>query len=452
MLEWLRSSVEGLVWPAVPDNAGSSMLAALFQLERSQWLSPAEQWILQRRQLHALLLHAITHVPYFRERIPAHVVQQDGDFSPSDFARLPILSRAQIQKHFRHLCAERLPDGHGSASQSATSGSTGEPIRFLATPVSSFFWHAFMLREHLWHRRQLSAKMVVIRVEKNKHVLENWFGEVGSDLFRTGRCVVLPARWTFDRQLDCILEERPEYLLGYATNLLGIFRLAEQRGVSMPWLREARSFGEAVSAEMRDYFQRHWHCNLTDVYSARETGYMALQCPDDDGYHVQSESAVVEVVDDDGLPCSPGQIGRIVVTPLHNFAMPLIRYDIGDYAEVGAQCNCGRGLPVLRRILGRSRNILRLPDGTMRWPTLGTGELLNVAPIRRIKVTQKTLTDIEVRLIAARRLSESEMAALRQHLLEHLGSSFDWRLNFVVVDEFPPQTGDKFEDFVSELT
>ncbi len=425
------------------------MLATLFQLERSQWLSPSEHWLLQRRQLHALLRHAIAHVPYYRERIPAQALPNVDAFSPTDLARLPTLTRAQVQQHFQQLCAGRLPDGHGNASQYTTSGSTGEPVRFLSTSVSSFFWHAFMLREHLWHRRDLSAKMVVVRVEKEKSVLDNWFGEVGAELFRTGRCVILPARWTFDRQLECILEERPDYLLGYATNLLGIFRTAERRAMSMPWLREVRSFGEAVSTEMRDYIQRHWSLPLTDVYTARETGYMALQCPDEADYHMQSESAVIEVLNESGAPCGVGEVGRVIVTPLHNFATPLIRYDIGDYAEVGPPCACGRGLPVMRRILGRTRNILRLPDGSMRWPTLGTEGMLDAAPIRRIKVIQKSLTEIEVRLIAARPFSDGEFAALRAHLLGHFGPYFNWR--FVFLDEFPPQPGDKFEDFVSEV-
>jgi phenylacetate-CoA ligase len=273
---------------------------------------------------------------------------------------------------------------------------------------------------------------------------------VGQELLETGPLVLLPAAWTFDRQLDRILEEKPAYLLGYANNVLGIFRAAEQRGVTMPWLREARSFGEAVSEDMRSYIRDRWNLPLSDAYTARETGYMAIQCIEHGNYHVQAESAVVEVIGDDGQPCTPGEAGRIVVTPLHNFALPLIRYDIGDYAEVAEACPCGRGLQALRRIHGRRRNALTLPDGRKRWPTIGTAKLLDIAPIRRFKIVQKSLSDIEVRLIVGRPLVESEMAALRDHLTSQFGHPFHWR--FVFLDEFPPQPGDKFEDFVSEIS
>jgi phenylacetate-CoA ligase len=322
-------------------------------------------------------------------------------------------------------------------------------VRFLGTLMTAFFWQAFMLREHLWHRRDFTAKMLVMRVEKEPMRLENWFGDVGAQVFRTGPCVVLPAKWTFARQLDRILEEQPEYVLGYASNVLGVLREADHRGVKLPWLRELRSFGEAVSQDMRDYVRTRWQIPFSDTYSARETGYLALQCPGHDVYHVQSESALVEVIGDDGTPCRTGEVGRVVITPLHNFGMPLLRYDIGDYAEVAPDCACGRRLPVLRRIQGRMRNTLRMPDGGRRWPTIGTQTLLDIAPIRRFKVVQKTLQDIEVRLIVERPLSTAEIDNLRAHLTGQFGHPFNWR--FVFLDEFPPQPGDKFEDFVSEV-
>ena len=78
------------------------------------------------------------------------------------------------------------------------------------------------------------------------------------------------------------------------------------------------------------------------MYSSQEVGYIALQCPENESYHIQAENVLVEILDDDGLPCEPGEVGRVVVTALHNLATPLLRYDIGDYAEVGSPCSCGR--------------------------------------------------------------------------------------------------------------
>jgi phenylacetate-coenzyme A ligase PaaK-like adenylate-forming protein len=87
--------------------------------------------------------------------------------------------------------------------------------------------------------------------------------------------------------------------------------------------------------------------NIADIYSEQEVGYIALQFPDYPYYHVQPENILVEVLDDNGNVCSSGDIGRVVITTLHNFTTPLIRYEIMDYAKVGEPCSCGRGLPVL---------------------------------------------------------------------------------------------------------
>ena len=127
----------------------------------------------------------------------------------------------------------------------------------------------------------------------------------------------------------------------------------------LPGLREVRTLGEASTPDLRALCREAWGVPLVDVYSAEEVGYIALQCPEHEHYHVQAESVLVEILDERGAPAPPGETGRVVVTDLHNFAMPLVRYEIGDYAEVGEPCACGRGLPVLRRIVGRVRNMLR---------------------------------------------------------------------------------------------
>src|SRR5690606_29109428 len=118
-------------------------------------------------------------------------------------------------------------------------------------------------------------------------------------------------------------------------------------------LKSVLTQSELASRHLRERLRAIWGASLTDTYSASEVGVMALQCPHSGQYHVQSEVALVEVIDAAGRPCAPGEMGRVVVTPLHNFAQPLFRYDIGDLAEVGEACACGRGLPTLARIIGR---------------------------------------------------------------------------------------------------
>jgi phenylacetate-CoA ligase len=114
-----------------------------------------------------------------------------------------------------------------------------------------------------------------------------------------------------------------------------------------------QSLGGGLSAEARNACREAWGVPLAHIYRAEEVGPLALQCPEHEHFHVQSEQALVEVLDAQGMACAPGETGRVVATPLNNFAMPLIRYEVGETAEVGAPCACGRGLPVLTRIMDR---------------------------------------------------------------------------------------------------
>jgi len=192
---------------------------------------------------------------------------------------------------------------------------------------------------------------------------------------------------------------------------------------------------------------------LVDIYSTREVGYIALQCPNHEHYHIQSEHVFVEVLNDEGEPCGPGEVGKVLVSSLHNLAMPLIRYDIGDYVEVGPLCPCGRGLPVIKRILGRTQNMLVMPSGKRRWPLLSSttiAGMLEVAPaIRQYQFVQKAPDLIELRLAVSQDLTSQQEASLVEWVHATFGAVF--RVAFSYFDEVPRTAAGKFEEFICEV-
>jgi phenylacetate-CoA ligase len=117
-------------------------------------------------------------------------------------------------------------------------------------------------------------------------------------------------------------------------------------------------------------------------------------------------------------------MGRVVITDLHNFATPLIRYDLGDLAVAEGPCACGRGLPRIRRILGRQRNFLRLPDGRRYWPLVGAFGYRDIAPVRQYQIVQRSLERVTLRLAVERPLSVAEEGGLAEKLVEFLGCRF----------------------------
>lgn len=448
-----HSVVPGIAWPALPDARAVSLLALLQQFDLSQGWPPELLRERQWRQAQRLLAHACQTSAAYRERFAAAGLPGDGRIAQDQWSRVPVLSRAELQADYAALRSSRVPADHGAVAEDQTSGSTGRPVRFAKTALADLFWRAFTLRDHLWHGRDFSRTLAVIRAypkgqaQAPEGARRNGWGEATDGVYPTGPARLLSIETDVERQLDWLLRQDAEYLLTYPTNLRALVQLSRERGVVPARLSEVRTVSESLDADLRALVRDAWNVPLTDMYTTREAGYLALQCPQHAHYHVMAEGVLLEVLDAENRPCAPGGIGRVVVTVLHNFALPLIRYAIGDYAEVGGPCPCGRGLPVLTRILGRSRNMLMLPDGSRHWPRFGYAGFAGIAPIRQLQLVQHSLEEIEARLVVAASLSPDQEVRLAAHLQESLGYPF--RMRFTYMDSIPRSAGGKYEDVLS---
>ena len=441
------SAIPGVAWPAVTAPGAATTLALEYQLERTQWLSADRLRELQYRQLAVVLQHSYATVPFYRERWRG-VYDPGRALTPERFAALPLLTKRDLQQQFDNLKSRDIPSSHGATSESRTSGSTGKPVRVLKTELDQLYWSAYTLRDHLWHRRNLQGTLAAIRGGASAAQSDGW-GTATFRVVETGRSAVLPASTDVHVQLAWLKQQQADYLLSHPSNIVELARLSIAGGVGFPNLKEVRTSGEILTQEVRDLCRQAWNAPVTDMYSANEVGYIAFQCPQYEHYHVQAEDVVVEILDEHGMPCAPGETGRIVVTPLHNFAMPLVRYDIEDFAEVGEPCACGRGLPVLRRIVGRSRNMLVTADGDCYWPSFKLRRLMDELPLLQYQFVQKEFDMIEARLVTASPFTGGQEENLRRHVLSQLPDGF--RVNLEYCKEIPRGAGGKFEDYVSEV-
>ena len=454
-----NSCADEIAWPAVLDLPAMAVGALLFQLDRSQWWPADVLWRHQASQLRRLAAHAQGTVPFYGERLAGLADETDDDRFLAAWRQVPVLTRAEIQAAGDDLVSTALPETHGGTGEIFTSGSTGKPVRALRTQLWEMFWSAITVRDHLWHRRDFSGTLAVIRESgAGKHlypdgqVADNWGRSTGA-LFRTGNCVSLNVTTPVDQQVEWLERQNPDYLLTHPSIAERLARRCLETGVRLPRLRQVETIAEALRPRVRELCAEAWGVPVADMYSTREAGYIALQCPDSEVYHVQAEVVLVEVLDPSGRPCRPGEAGSVVVTPLHNFAMPLIRYELGDVAEVGGPCSCGRGLPVLTRILGRRQNMLVMPTGEERWPMLSSSDIkvmTALAPVRQYQFIQRRPELIEMRLAVHQPLTAEETTALRDWVQQKFGYPFE--VTFTVLDEISAGPSDKFEDFVSEVS
>jgi phenylacetate-CoA ligase len=443
----IQSAAPGAAWPAFPAAGGAAVLALLFQLERSQWLSLEQLRGRQLRQLQLLVSHAIATVPHYRKRWGG---TYDGakPLTLERFRALPLLNRRDLQEQFECLKSGNVPASHGDIRESQSSGSTGTPVRILKTQLSGLFWNAFTLRDHAWHRRELRGKLATIRHGIPTGEFAHW-GQATGGLLVDGPSVVRGVRDSVQVQLQWLERQQPEYLMTYPSIAAELAKLVIAGEDRLPRLREVRTLGELLTPEVRALCREAWAVPVTDIYSAEETGYIALQCPQNEHFHTLEEDVLVEILDDQDQPCAPGQLGRVVVTSLHNFAMPLVRYELGDYAEPGEPCACGRGLPVLRRVAGRVRNMLVTAAGERYWPAFGTRSFTRIAPIRQCQLAQIEYDLVEARLVTNAALSAEQENGLRGLILSRLPPGFCVR--FAYREQITRSAGGKYEDFVREV-
>jgi phenylacetate-CoA ligase len=420
------------------------MRIALGLLDRTERWSAAELLRHQLLRLEQLLDHARTSVPLYRSRLSGC---SSTNLSLDRLRDLPILARSDLLDHYDELLSENPPALHAVVRETHSSGSTGRPIAARIDGAGARINQLLSLRDHRWHGRDLSAKAAGIRA-----IVEGASAPLGrhdprwSVVPDSGPLGLLDAHTPVKAQLDWLQREGPAYLATYASNAAALVEEAERSDVRLPSLRELGTFGGVLRDGLREAARRVWNVPVVDSYSMVELGYLALQCPASQHYHVQSESVLVELLRDDGSPCEEGEIGRVVATALHAFAMPLIRYETGDYAVAGGPCVCGRSLPVIERILGRERNMMVLASGDVLWPRYGANVLGEIFGLRQFRMIQTEIGRLTLEVVRSGPLDADEGGRLRDMILGILGHRVELEIRYV--DEIPRSPGGKFEDFV----
>ncbi len=333
-------------------------------------------------------------VKYSKQRIPYYtnsfesIRNVDEKTSAAELLQsLPILSRRDVQENFDGMYFKSPDHDPNDYAIQATSGSTGKPVSVMKfAPLYSAEYDALTLTEWQLNNRDTSKTISTFRIV-DKEVDEVPLGPplsyIGSTRLHTSRSVL---KRTIPDLLDELHRLRPDYLFvnGIVARQLALAQL--ESGYIPIKIEQFLTVSDRVDPQLRALISDVFGGRIIDRYSSEEFGYIALQCPVHDHMHVCSPSLVVEVVDDEGNACDIGVPGRVLVTSLHNFAMPLIRYDIGDIAEFGEPCDAGIIWPVLKQVNGRDRDSITLPNGQFHLVTFFDSKMLSTRKLRDYQI------------------------------------------------------------------
>lgn len=440
--------VSGALFPLHERLKAHDTVAVRRQLEQTQWWSPERLQELQVQRLRALLEQAGRHVPYYRQLF------RDLGFDPArvqslaDLQQLPFLTKPIIRANTEALRHEQARD----LARFNTGGSSGEPLIF------------FIGKERVSH--DVAAKWRATRwwgVDIGDPEIVVWGSpiELGSqDRIRVWRdrllrTELLPAFEMSEARLDgfvsVIRARRPKMLFGYPSALSHIARHAVQQGRRLDDLgiRVAFVTSERLYDDQRATIERAFGCPVANGYGGRDAGFIAHACPSG-GMHLTAEDLIVEVVDPQGRALPPGQAGEVVVTHLATRDFPFVRYATGDVAVLSARaCGCGRGLPCLERIEGRTTDFVVAADGTVMHGLALVYVLRDLAGVRQFKIIQESLLRTRVLAVVEEGIGADFETHVAVRFKQRLGTGVDVAVERVTT--IPPEKSGKFRYVVSQV-
>jgi phenylacetate-CoA ligase len=427
-------SVGGNHWPPLPEAGLSQVWAAYLTLDRTQWLDATEVERHQLAQLRALLDHCLEQVPYYSEMLRAQGIMSGSIQSMDEFRRIPILSRRAWQDRFQDLCALQLPPGTVALDEDKTSGTSGEPVRILKTNVFYVWWLACYLRDLEWSGLTPTGIMAAIRATLKTGLeleqllrgmrMPSW-NPILEPLLEMGPLYAMDIGQESDRQIDWLHEVNPDYILSHTSNLELLAGILLDEPRHFPHLRIIQAISETLTETAQTKIETAFGAPVKNLYSCAEAGYLASPCPLGHGLHVHAENVILEVLDDTNQPCKPGQTGRVVLTVLHNFRTPFIRYDIGDQVTLGhMRCPCGRGLPSLVRVLGKRRPMFRLAGNRLKHSSGLVHAISAIGGDYQHQAEQIALDHVIVRIVPSKSWTTDHAAKLRRAVQEF----FEWQV------------------------
>jgi len=334
-------------------------------LMQSQYWSPERMRDYQRSQLSQLLRHAKKNVPFYESRLDA-VMKPNGDIDWDRWGEIPIVKRSDLIEHRDAMLARELPPGHGKTAEQRTSGSTGRQATITTNGLVSVFRSACLYRSHIWHGVDWTRN-ILTRSGENP-ALAPWpdgermgFWGPSWDAKSSGESFVVNRATTLEQLLEMIGRKNAGYLTMGPKPAMTLAMEAKRIG-TVGTLDAIFSHGEGVGDDERRACSEWLGARIIELYSSKEGAAIAHPC-EAGALHVNAETLLVEVLGADGVKCSPGETGRVVITPFYSTAQPLIRYDQGDLATVGRACSCGRNGLTLAKIEGRTMVLFRHPDG-----------------------------------------------------------------------------------------
>lgn len=417
-------------------------LEAVYNYEKSNFSKHSQ---IQSQKLEKLLKHCIDNVPYYKTRINTNTVIDINNF--------PLINKDIIRGNFDDFIANNIDKKRRKPN--STSGSTGNNFRFFSDKETDNNRHAFVNLGEKWAGGGFGERMLLIwganrdlidKGIKSKFINSKFLFNIKkkSSYHLTDIDIandILPTIGEFD----------PKIIVGYPSTLKYLATYIIKNKINLnKSLNGIITSGEALNKVQREIIEKAFKVKVFNRYGCRDVGPIAHECEHHKGMHVFSSHVYVEILNEIGEACKPGELGEIVVTDLDNYVFPFIRYKIGDLGRWSTEkCSCGRDLPLLESVDGRTFDLIIGTNGNKvpgNYFTLLRNVFTNIA---QFQIVQDKIGIIQIKLKLSSNSSIIDEAKLKSILIEKLGE--DMKIDILFVNEFEVTNSGKFKWVISNV-
>ncbi|MBN1164147.1 MAG: aspartate 1-decarboxylase [Candidatus Krumholzibacteriota bacterium] len=449
LLPLAPSLVRNVIYPVYRGLRGDKLLQILQELEENQYLSPEELEDIQWRRMSAFLEYIANHVPYYRELFEQSGWKAEDFQNPTDLLRVPLLTKEIIRREGKSLVTtDPLIKGYDSN----TGGSTGEPLYFKIANSTSPYRRANTQRCYRMCGIEIGEKQAYVwgfpfnipRKEKIKSSFRNYFNNI---TYLSSFNMSEQAMRDYALKLK---KFKPAVVIGYPSAVTLFAEFCRDNQISGIEPRAVISSGEKMYPPQREVLEEFFGCPVFDRYGSNEFANVAHECDRHKGLHVFNDLLYVEVLHENGRPAGPGEVGEIVITDFLNRFMPFVRYRTGDMAvQTDRTCECGRGLPLLERIEGRTFDTVMTNDGRFIGGYFWTYLSRVVPGVKQFQVEQKQRNTVTFRIVPGPQWEDQYQERIIKEIVENMGPGT--KVNFEKVAEIPLSPAGKFRFILSKV-
>lgn len=410
------------------------------EMQKLQWETLEDNLNLQKKKLYKILDYSIKNIPYYKKIANENNIKLTESSVFKDIKKFPILTKEIIRKNFRDLM-----DNSVSAIENSSGGSTGEPIIFMQDNSMIDFGEAskFLFKE--WTGRK-SGDLLIKLWGSERDILEGGYGLSGfltiNFLNTLNLNTFRMSSTDIEKYINIINKKRPSLILAYVQSAYEIAKYAKKNNLKINSPKAVMTSAGTLYVDFKKLIENVFGCKVFNRYGSREVGDMACDCEFHSGLHLNIFCHFFEILNNDLSEVSAGESGDVYVTTLENYAMPLIRYKIGDVAETAESfsCACKRGLPIIKSIKGRDVNLFKLRDGSVIDGEYFTHLFYFKKWIKKFQVIQKDFGLIEINIVLSGIKKDMEIKKIEKDIRIVLGDECVIKWNFVT-DIKPTKSG-----------